>query len=138
MLQDLGIVSRGVGSPPLNTADSARAFGGSTFDMLIQLRDALYRGDHESVGGEGLGGIDMAIENATATLAEIGSFDFRLQATLQRIEYEIPEVIQADSNEVDLDITEAITELKMLEYTHQAALATAAKVLQTTLLSFLR
>lgn len=35
-------------------------------------------------------------------------------------------------------MSEAITDLKMLEYTHKAAMQTAARILQPTLLDFLR
>lgn len=138
VLQDLGILSRGDASPPMNFADSARVFGGSTFDMVLRVRDAMYRGDHESLGGEGLGGIDLAVENLTSTLARVGAYDYRLRATGERLGYEIPEVTGANSREIDLDVAQAITDLKMLEYTHQAALSVAARVLQPTLLDFLR
>ena len=43
-----------------------------------------------------------------------------------------------NSREVDLDITEAITNLKMLEYVHQASLATASRIMQLSLLNYLR
>ncbi len=138
VLQDLGIISRGNNSPPLNISDSAQVFGGSVFDMIIHLRNALYSGDIHSVGGSGLRGIDEALEGLTANLAEIGSKDARLDITARRIDYEKPEYIRFNSDEVDLDLSEAITELKMLEYTHKAALATAARILRPTLLDFLR
>jgi flagellar hook-associated protein 3 FlgL len=138
VLQDLGILARGDASPPLNFADSARVFGGSAFDMIKRLRDALYGGDQQSVGGEGLGGIDLAIESITSSLAAIGAHDARLQATSDRLSYEIPEVTAANSRDIDLDVTEAATTLKMLEYTHQAALSAAGRILPPTLLDFLR
>jgi flagellar hook-associated protein 3 FlgL len=138
VLQDLGIVSVGTDSPPLNMADSASVFGGSVFDMIIHLRNSLYKGDIKSIGGSGLRGVDNAIESLTARLAEIGSRDARLEHTAQRLDYERPEYIRLVSTETDLDLAEAVTNLKMLEYTHKAALATAARVIQPTLLDFLR
>jgi flagellar hook-associated protein 3 FlgL len=47
-------------------------------------------------------------------------------------------LVEANSNEVDLDLSEAITELKMLEYTHKAALNTTARIMQPSLLDYLR
>ena len=41
------------------------------------------------------------------------------------------------SNE-DVDVAEAITKLKMLEVAHQAALGVSARIIQPTLLDFLR
>jgi flagellar hook-associated protein 3 FlgL len=138
VLQDLGIVSPGTSSPPLNTADTASVFGGSIFDMMIHLRNSLYQGDIHAIGGSGLRGIDNAVESLTARLAEIGSRDARLEHTAQRLDYERPEYTRLVSMETDLDLAEAVTNLKMLEYTHKAALATAGRILQPTLLDFLR
>jgi flagellar hook-associated protein 3 FlgL len=138
VLQDLGLIARGASSPPLNTADSAGVYGGSVFDMVIYLRNSLYKGDLESIGGSALRGIDDSIETLSAHLAEIGAKDTRLEETNKRLAWETPEYTRLNSEEVDLDLSQAITELKMLEYTHQAALATAARILRPTLLDFLR
>ena len=138
VLQDLGILSRGNGSPPLNSADSASVYGGSVFDMLMHLRDSLYRGDQEAVGGSGLRGIDDSVETLTAHLSQIGARDTRLDVAEKRLAWEKPEYTKLDSQERDLDLSQAITELKMLEYTHQATLSTTARILRPTLLDFLR
>jgi flagellar hook-associated protein 3 FlgL len=138
VLQDLGLIARGDRSPPLNTADSAAVYGGSVFDMVIHLRNSLYKGDLEAIGGSALRGIDDSVETLTAHLAEIGAKDTRMEATGKRLAWETPEYTRLNSEEVDLDMSQAITELKMLEYTHQAALATAARILRPTLLDFLR
>lgn len=138
VLQDLGIIARGDRSPPLNAADSAGVYGGSVFDMVMHLRGSLYKGDQEAIGSSALRGIDDSIETLTAHLAEIGAKDARMEVTGSRLAYEAPEYTRFNSQEVDLDFSQAITELKMLEYTHQAALATAARILQPTLLDFLR
>lgn len=138
VLQDLGLLARGVADPPLNSADSAGVYGGSVFDMLIHLRNSLYKGDIEAVGGSALRGVDDSIETVTAHLAEIGAGDTRLEVTEKRLAWEKPEYTKLDSQERDLDLSQAITELKMLEYTHQATLATAGRILRPTLLDFLR
>ncbi len=138
VLKDLGIVSTNNTRPPLNYAKTADVFGGSIFDMIIRLRDSLYEGNYEEVGGSGLQGIDSAIDSLTSTIADIGAKDSRLQITFKRLNSVIPDFVNMDSKEVDLDITEAVTNLKMLEYAHQAALQTAARVLRPTLLDFLR
>ena len=138
VLQDLGILSEGGAVPPLNLADTAMVSGGSAFDMLIHLRDRLYAGDSQSVGGSGLRGVDDAIGVLTAGLAELGARDNRLEMTANRLGEEIPRLTQMNSREVDLDLTRAVIDLRMLDYTHQAALNTAARVLRPTLLDFLR
>ncbi len=139
VLQDLGLLRGGTpGAPGTNLAAAARAFGGSVFDMVIHLRDRLFAGDAAEVGGSALQGIHQAIESLTATLADLGARDERLALISGRLEYEIPEVTGLLSKETDLDLSRAITDLRMLDYTHQAALGTAARILRPTLLDFLR
>ena len=138
VFKDLGVLSSVGSLAPNNISPDARLSGGSTFDMIIHLRDALYRGDTIDIGGSGLRGIDSAMNNLLTSLAELGAKDKRLETVGERVAYEIPEMIQRNSKEVDLDLSEAITELKMLEYSHKAALQTAGRILQPTLLDFLR
>lgn len=138
VLQDLGIIRESGIRPPDNYAPDARVFGGSMFDMMIRLRDDLLAGNPVNVGGGGIAAIDSSIENITAQLGRLGSYDSRLAFAYERTEYEIPIITARNSNEVDIDLTEAITELRALEYTHQAALGAAGRVLQNTLLNFLR
>jgi flagellar hook-associated protein 3 FlgL len=138
VLQDLGILGRGSASPPLNVSSSASVFGGSVFDMLITLRDSLFSGDVRRIGGNALQGVDDAVEALSAAMAEIGAKDSRLEVTAKRLDVERPEYVRFRAEEADLDITKAITDLKMLEYTQQAAAQTAARILPPTLLDFLR
>ncbi len=138
VLKDLGLVSANAGSPPANINRDARVSGGSLFDMLINLRDDLYAGNTIDIGGKALKGIDMAHNNMLSELARLGAEDSRLDTVYQRIAYEIPNIQQMNSNAVDLDFAEAITELKMMERSQQATLQTAARVLKPTLLDYLR
>jgi len=138
VFEDLGVISSVNKNPPLNNDKTSRVFGGSIFDMMINLRDSLYKGNAEAVGSSGLAGIDKAINSLTSTIAEVGAKDARLEVTLKRLNTIIPDFVKMDSNETDLDLSKAITDLKMLEYTHQAALSTASRVLRPTLLDFLR
>lgn len=137
VLQDLGIIREGDISPPLNIADTARVFGGSVFDMAMHLRDSLYQSDYTEIAGGGIRGVDDALNNLIHVRADIGAEDRRLEETFSRLTYEIPIFTNLNSQEVDIDITEAITNLKMLEYAHEAALATAGRVLRMSLLDYL-
>ncbi len=138
VLQDLGIVQDGGGQPPQNLSPDARAFGGSAFDMVIGLRDSLFAGDGENVGSRNLRGIDDALDNMLTHLADLGARDARMDQTQARISQEIPTNQRRLSMETDIDMAESITELKMLEHTHQAALSTSARIIQPTLMDFLR
>ncbi len=138
VLQDLGILGERGNRPPNNYDPTARVFGGSMFDMLIRLRDDLISGNHVDAGGGGVAAMDAAMENITAQLGRLGSYESRLRIAYRRNEYEIPVITARNSREVDVDLTDAITELRSLEYTHQAALGAASRVITPTLLDFLR
>ena len=138
VLQDVGVLSDTGSLAPNNYAPDTSISGGSVFDMMIHIRDALYRGDSIEIGGSGIQGIDTAMDNLLTSMAELGARDKRLEIVGERLAFEIPKMIQRNSVEVDLDMAEAITNLKMLEYTHKAALQTAGRILQPTLLDFMR
>jgi len=139
VLQDLGILARGSQHPPLNVAPSARVFGGSIFDTVIALRNALYEGSTEKASSVGLRGVESSITNLAGVLGEIGARDARLESTGKRLEYQKPVLVGFDSQERDLDMADAITQLKTLEYTHEAALSATARALnRPKLLDFLR
>jgi flagellar hook-associated protein 3 FlgL len=138
ILQDLGIISNSVDPGAPNWHPSARVSGGSAFDMVVRLRDALYRGDTEFVGSQGIGGMDLALANMESRLAEVGSREERAEATWQRLNKEIPDVAAAYARVAGLDFTTAATTMGMMDFAHKAALQTAAKILPPTLLDFLR
>ncbi|MFO7729583.1 MAG: flagellar hook-associated protein 3 [Spirochaetia bacterium] len=137
VLQDLGVITD-IGKPPFNIASDANSSGGSLFDMVIHLRDRLYAGDTIDIGGSALKGIDLAQDKLLSSMSELGAQDERMQVALRRIEHEIPELQEQNSKEVDLDFTKAITDLKELEQAHKAALGAAGRIMQPTLLDFLR
>lgn len=137
VLRDLGVLA-GHGRPPHNYAEGARVSGGSLFDSIIYLRESLYKGNTLEIGGGALKGIDNGIRNMLTNIAELGAKDERLSVAAARINHELPEFQDRLSKETGIDMAAAITELKMLEYSHKAALQTAARILPPTLLDYLR
>jgi len=139
VLQDLGVLSSRAGvQPPHNLHPDAREFGGSMFDAVIRLRDDLLSGKKDAIGETGLAGVQASLSNVQNTLATLGSRDSRLSFVSKRLENEKPEVVAKLSQETDLDLTKGITELKMLDATHQAALRAASKILPPTLMDYMR
>lgn len=136
VLADLGILS-GSGIPS-DYAPTASVSGGSLFDTVMNLRDALYRGDHIEIGGKALAAIDAGMDNMNRRLAEAGAMMNRLESAALRLNKEIPDVLSLKANETDLDMAQAITDYKMMDYARQAALQMAGRVLPKTLLDFLR
>jgi flagellar hook-associated protein 3 FlgL len=139
VLKDLGIIQGNMenNAPNWDTVRS-RVSGGSTFDMFIRLRDAMFRGDHDFIGSQGIAGMDFAIGNMTTRIADIGSRQERAETVWQRINREIPDVQTYLAREASINMTDAATDLKMLDFAHKASLQSAARILPPTLLDFLR
>jgi flagellar hook-associated protein 3 FlgL len=138
VLRDLGIIRGNMDSNAPNWDPSARVSGGSVFDMVIRLRDAMLRGDQDFIGSQGIGGMDLAVNNIVARLAETGNRQERAEAVWERLNQEIPFVTASLGRESGLDFATAATDLKMLDFAQKASLQTAARILPTTLLDFLR
>lgn len=138
VLRDLGLINGNLQNNAPNWGNNARVYGGSMFDMVIRLRDGLYRADQDFVGSQGIGGIDLALNNVTMRLADVSSRKERADFAWQRINAQIPNVTNMLGRETGVDFTDAFTDLKMAQFAHQASLQTAAKILPPTLLDFLR
>lgn len=136
VLSSLGIIKEEQ-RPPYNMGEAVRVSGGSLFDSVIAMRDALNSGDQDSLGGKILGSIDGAIDTLTARMAETGSRYERATHILARLNTQVLNTTAAESREADIDFTKAITDLKMFEHTHQASLSVLAKLFKNSLLNYL-
>ena len=137
-LADLGIIKDASQKPPYNLASGVRASGGSMFDAVISLRNALLAGDHEAIGGRVLGSIDQGLNNLTTRIAKSGSEYERAELNVKRNSGTALNVTQRISSEGDLDLTKAASDMKMMDFTQQATLSTAARLYSSTLLDYLR
>jgi flagellar hook-associated protein 3 FlgL len=136
VMQDIGVLSGSLS--PKNLSPTARVFGGTVFDMVMRIRDSLYMNDSEDVGSRSLSGIDLALENVLKYRTELGARSNRLDMVKARIIQDRSNMEDILSKNEDVDIAEAITRLKMLELVHKSALGVTARVIQPTLLDFLR
>ena len=125
VLNELGIIKDSSQKPPYNIGNSVRVSGGSLFDTVIAFRDALLKGDVESVGGRVLGSLDNGISNLVTRIAKSGSEYERAQLAVARNSATALNVTQQVSSEGDLDFTKAVTDMKMLDYAYQATLSNA-------------
>ena len=71
-------------------------------------------------------------------MAQLGSRMERAEMTWKRINTSIPDVTANLARVSALDFSTAATDLGMLDFAHKAALQTAGKVIQPTLLDYLR
>jgi len=137
-LYDLGVIKDASQKPPYNVGDGVRLSGGSLFDTVIALRDAMLNGDNESIGGRVLGSIDEGMSALNTNLALIGSNYERAQNNVQRSQTNNLNVTRLVSREGDVDLTKAVTDMKMLDYVNQATLSNAGKMYSSTLLNYIK
>lgn len=138
VLRDLGLINTEFPTPPNNIDPTVTVGGMSVFEMIIQLRDDLVRGDQELVGGRDLGLLDMGLDNILKHLAAVGAKQNRIEQVEKRAEYDKANVLAMLSKTEGIDYPEAIMNFKWLETVHQYALAVGARTIRTTLMDFLR
>lgn len=138
-LAGMGIIEDSSQFPPYNVnAAGVKVSGGSLFDAVIALRDSMLKGDQESIGGRVLGTLDSGISSLTARLAKSGSDYERALNNVERSKTGNLNVTRLISREGDIDFTDAVTDLKMLEYVNQATMSNAGKMYSSTLLNYMR
>ncbi|HHT43021.1 MAG TPA: flagellar hook-associated protein FlgL [Firmicutes bacterium] len=85
-----------------------------------------------------LGDLDDALDGVLSIMSEIGGKQNRVdlaQERLQDLQLNLTKIL---SEEQDLDYAEAIMELKMEEFAYRTALAVGARIIQPSLVDFLR
>ncbi len=137
-LTDLGVISGPEQKAPYNYATGTRVSGGSMFDSVIALRNSMLKGDQEAIGSRVLGSLDAGLGNLVARIAENGSNYERASLNVTRNSQTALNVTQMISTEGDLDFTKAVTDMKMMDYVHQASLSVAGKMYSSTLLNYMR
>ena len=136
--EELGFIKDKSQLPPYNLTGNVSVSGGSVFDTVIALRDSMLKGDTDAIGTRVLGSIDQGISNMTTRLAKAGSDYERTQNNVMRSQTTALNVTQLVSREGDIDITDALIDIKTLENINQATLSTAGKMYSSTLLNYIR
>ena len=136
-MQDLGLIKDASQHPPYNISDNVQLSGGSLFDSVIALRDAMLTGDQEAIGGRVLGEIDGSVNNLVSRLAQTGAEYERAVQNISRNSATALNVTSMISREGDLDFTKAVTDMKMMDYVREATLSTAGKLYSSSLLDYM-
>ncbi len=135
-MKDLGLAADLMA--PNGIPSGMRRQGVSIFDMAIKLRDDLWQGNVEQIGGRDLGLIQSALDNILKYNAEVGARVNRMETVKARLETDEVSMRDILGKTENVDLSEAIMHLKMLEYVHQSALASGARIMKQTLVDFLR
>jgi flagellar hook-associated protein 3 FlgL len=114
-------------------------------ESMMRLRDQIYMGNTiEDNAGSGstvnseLGKIDDALDSIMKYRSKVGARMKRIEQINQRHEDNKISVSSLLSTTQDTDITEAISQLKVQESVQRMSLSVGAKVIQPTLMDFLK
>lgn len=119
-------------------ADGKQLFGEgatSVFALLDKIVTDLKSGGDV---GSNLGALDTSMDTVISGHAEVGARHARVLAAKEDIMQQAGSLEATRSSIEDLDLGQLILELKMQELTYQSSLAVTARVLQPTLMDFLR
>ncbi|GFN24186.1 flagellar hook-associated protein FlgL [Thermanaeromonas sp. C210] len=109
----------------------------SVFKLLFELKDALVGNDHSAVG-DTIADFDQAIDHLLNIRATLGAKSRRLEMAQERLFVAKIGLTETMSKLEDIDLAETVMYYKNAENVYQAALATAAMVLQPSLVHYLR
>lgn len=122
------------GDEIVNAPESSYELG----DIFDEVINALNEGNTDDLTNTFLGEIDYHIDNNIRLRSKIGAISNRLEAVKQKNETENINLTQLMSKNEDIDLAEKIMEYTTLSNVYQASLATGAKIIQPTLLDYLR
>ncbi len=110
---------------------------GDVIGTLMVLSNALHDNDREGVG-DLLDNLDFSISHLLNARAKTGARAMRLEMTAARLRDSELGYTNLLSNVEDADISKLITDLATLENNYQASLMAAARIIQPSLLNFLK
>jgi flagellin-like hook-associated protein FlgL len=110
----------------------------SLFQTMIDFRDALYRNDTNYISQQTLQHIGKDEEKILEYRAQIGSVVNRFETNMERLESTKIEQTTRFSEHQDLNLSDAIIELRQLELMQRAALNVGSRIFQQSLMDFLR
>jgi len=117
--------------------------GAEVFQDEITALNQLYTNldsgaDGETIANNNLDNMDDAIKNFTKRRAEVGGKLKRIDNLKNRLEANEIHLKQLKSGNEDADLAEVITNLKMEENVYRASLASGARIMQQSLVDFIR
>lgn len=111
--------------------------GESTLALIERIAGHLRAGELEQASGA-LEDLDGARETLNAHRSALGVAHNRVRNALQRAEADLIAVTEERSQVEDADLTEAVMEMKTQEVAYEAALGSLSRVIQPSLMDFLR
>lgn len=114
-------------------------------DTMIRLRNEILKGNtvedkanSTTTVNEELGNLDKALDLVLKSRSEVGAKMKRMDEVDQRLRDNKLSITDLLSKTIDTDITETINDLKVQESVQRMSLSVGAKIIQPTLVDFLR
>jgi flagellin-like hook-associated protein FlgL len=126
----------GNGNFVLQSTDRHTLEADGVFNTLLRLKTALQQNDTQEIG-RSLDRLDTDMSRVTFARSEIGSRLQSLQTIGDKLKDENVQLKSALSNDTDVDLVAAISEMTSRQYAFQASLRTAASVMKLSLLDFI-
>ncbi|MCD6364131.1 MAG: flagellar hook-associated protein FlgL [Synergistetes bacterium] len=130
VLQDIGILNK--------EEDMVYAGDLDIFETMRKISEDLRYNRTTSLSGPRLEELDEYLDHLLRVRARVGAKVRRLEATKRRFEDNKVQVTSLLSRIEDVDIAEAIMELTNQQAIYRSALRTGARIVQTSLIDFLR
>jgi flagellar hook-associated protein 3 FlgL len=111
--------------------------GGDVFSLLDRMEEALTTGRQDLLTGQ-LAELDVAMERIGDKLSLVGAATNRVDAAMSRNQDEQLAIRSELAVTEDVDVSSAVMELQTQEVAYQATLAALSRVLQPSLVDFLR
>ncbi|MEC3736781.1 flagellar hook-associated protein FlgL [Bacillus safensis] len=129
-------ITLNVNSNPIS-AFGGQANGQNVIEMLTDLENSLKNGTFAN-SDDALGSIDQFKEVMSAERSDLGARSNRVDLVGSRLTSQFQVLKNAKSDNEDVESEKAILDLLQQETVNRAALATTAKVIQPSLVDFLR
>lgn len=110
----------------------------SAITVVDQLATDLQANNRAAVGGADLTNLDAGLDSLLAKLAEVGAKIHRLDMEENRLKDQQVSLASLQSNVEDVDVADAALKLAVTENAYKVALSAAGRIIQPTLLDFLR
>lgn len=107
------------------------------FETIRLLKEEVLAGDCSKVSAR-IADIDALLDNAIAVRSKVGASLSRLEAQNEALLNSKVTISELLSKTEDVDLAEAIVDLRTRENVYQAAIATASRIINVTLADFLR
>lgn len=107
------------------------------FDSLGKISEALHNGDRDQLN-QFMSHVDDHIDNVLQIRGKVGSVQNRMDIMLDKTREEILGLTELVSNAQDVDYAEKFIDYMSLQASYQATLQMSSKIIQPSLLDFLR